>query len=228
MTPEELAAKEAADAAANTPPSWAQTLIDQNADLANRLAAFEESQTIAPVEPVVPPIDDTTWTPTSWEDVASRIDQTAAEKAQAILDAKEAERKAIDEQQRVAAQEIDTYLDNQVTELTKSNSLPAIMNENDPNDPGRLAQRELYGFALSLGTADLKSSYATLDALHKAGKEFDFVKMELVDKSHAQDGANSPVGSSGGGVSNNSVRPDYKTLHNTSLDALAHRFTENS
>ncbi len=205
-------------------PAWAQSLIDQNADMASRLSAFEEK--LQPPEPPAPepePAPDA-WKPNSWDDVASRIDQTAAEKAQAIIDERDATAKATQEQQTAAANEVDQFLDNQVAELTKANQLPAITNENDPNDPGKLAQRELYGFALSLGTADLKTSYNTLDALHKAGKQFDFVKMELVDKNPATAGAQSPVGSSSGGASGTNTRPDYRTLQKLSIEQLAHRF----
>ena len=229
MTPEELAAKEAADAAAaNETPAWAQQLIDQNADLSSRLATFEEAQITPQAEVPQPVQDEDAWKPTSWGDVASRIDETAVEKAQAILDAREADAKAANDQQLAATQEIDKYLDDQVTELTKSNALPTITNENDPNDPGKLAQRELYGFALSMGTADLKSTYNTLDALHKAGKQFDFVKMELVDKGGSLEGQYSPVGSSNGGASSTPNKIDYKTIQNNSLHALADRFKENS
>lgn len=226
MTPEELAAKEAADAAAaSAVPTWAQQLIDQNADLTDRLSAFEDK--LQPPTPTPAPVVDDEWKPTSWGDVDARAEERARKIVEDTLAERENAAKTVNDAQQAAATEVDKYLDSQVAELTKLNSLPAITNENDPNDPGKLAQRELYGFALSLGTADLKSSHNTLDALHKAGKQFDFVKMELVDKAPELMGRNSPVGSSGGGASSGSIRPDYKTLHNTSLDALAHRFTEN-
>lgn len=224
MNPDGTPITPPADPPADTTPAWAQSLIDQNADMASRLSAFEEK--LQPPEPPAPEPEPTpdAWKPNSWDDVASRIDQTAAEKAQAIIDERDATAKATQEQQTAAAQEVDQFLDSQVAELTKANQLPAITNENDPNDPGKLAQRELYGFALSLGTADLKTSYNTLDALHKAGKQFDFVKMEIVDKNPASAGMNSPVGSSSGGASGTSSRPDYKTLQNLSIEQLAHRF----
>ena|SRR3990167_5830025 len=207
---------------ADEPPAWAQSLIDSNADFTSRLEAFEEK--LIPQEPVEPQHQEP-WTPQSWGDVDSR----AEEKAKAIVEQTLAEReqaaKTEAEQANATAAEVDAYLDGQVAELAKDNKLPAIVNENDPNDPGKLAQRELYGFALSLGTADLKTSYNTLDALHKAGKQFDFVKMELVDKNPAGQGAQSPVGSSSAGASGAvPTRPDYKTLSGMSLDALAARF----
>lgn len=204
-------------------PAWAQALIDQNKDLNDRLAGFEEKLTPVVEEPVVEtPTED--WTPKSWADVDARaeekaqqiVEQTLAQKEQAQLSAQQAEQQT--------AQEVDQFLDAQVEELTKANSLPAVVNENDPNDPGKLAQRELYGFALSLGTADLKTSHATLDALHNAGKQFDFVKMELVDKNPAGAGADVPVGSSSSGGAGTSTKPDYKTIHNMSMAALADKF----
>jgi hypothetical protein len=227
MTPEELAAKEAADAAASAVPSWAQQLIDQNADLTDRLSAFEDKlQTPTPTP--APVVDEDEWKPSSWSDVDARAEERARKIVEDTFTERETAAKTASDSQQAAADEVDKYLDSQVTELTKLNALPSITNENDPNDPGRLAQRELYGFALSLGTADLKSSHKTLDALHQAGKQFDFVKMELVDKAPSLMGRNSPVSSSSGGAPSGSIRPDYKTLHNTSLDALAHRFTQNS
>lgn len=209
-------------------PTWAQQLIDQNADLTTRLEAFEEK--ITPPEPPVPdpapPQHEEPWTPKSWTDVDTR----AEEKAKSIVEQTLAERdtaaQAASAAQAAAATEVDQYLDAQVNELTKASQLPAVTNENDPNDPGKLAQRELYGFALSLGTADLKTSHTTLDALHKAGKKFDFVKMELVDANPSMLGANSPVGSSSGGSSTTGTKIDYKDLHNTPIDVLAQRFMQ--
>lgn len=203
-------------------PSWAQNLIDQNADLADRLSTFEER--LQPPEPPVvePPTDE--WKPSSWQDVDARAEEKAKTVIDNTLAEREAEAQASTEAQANAVKEIDTYLDSQVDELTKDSKLPTITNENDPNDPGKLARRELYGFALSLGTTDLKNSHNTLDALHKAGKQFDFVKMELVDKNPSMQGAQSPVGSSSAGASGMPTKVDYKTLHNNSLDALASRF----
>ena len=227
MTPEEQAAADAAkaaeDAKADEVPSWAQQLIDQNADLTTRLESFEEKLT--PVveepaqyqEPITPPV----WKPKSFEEIVEK----AKDETLSVIQEQQAQAKAEQDAQAAAAGEVDSYLDAQIAELAKDNKLPAVTNENDPNDPGKLAQRELYGFALSLGTADLKTSYNVLDSLHKAGKKFDFVKMELVESNPAGAGANSPVGSSSAGASGaTATRPDYATLNKLSLDQLAARF----
>jgi hypothetical protein len=209
-------------------PAWAQSLIDQNADMATRLAAFEE-KIAAPVvdEPVTPQYEEV-WTPKSWSDVDARAEEKAKDIVEQTLAQREAAAKAESDAQAAAANEIDSMLDNQVNELIKTNALPAITDDNDPNDPGKLAQRELYGFALSLGTADLKTSYTVLDNLHKAGKQYDFVKGEIVDKNPASLGAQSPVGSSNSGASGaGPAKMDYKTLHGQSLDQLASRFMSN-
>lgn len=216
---------------ADDTPAWAKQLIDQNADLSSRIDAFEDKITLPPPDPdnqpaPTPPPEPETWQPKSWDDVANRIDETAEQKAQRIVDDRDKATKERQEAATAASQEADQYIDAQVDELTKDNKLPAITNESDPNDPGKLAQRELYGYALSLGTADLKTAFNSLDALHTAGKSFDFVKMELVDKNPAAAGANSPVGSSNAGASGTSTRPDYKMLHNSSLDSLAARFSQ--
>lgn len=226
MTPEEIAAQKASDDAKNEVPAWAQTLIDTTTDFNTRLSAFEEK--LAPPvveEPKTEPQHQEPWTPQSWGDVDERAKELAASEAQRILDERDQAAKSANDAQTAAANEIDQMLDAQVAELTTASKLPAITNENDPNDPGKLAQRELYGFALSLGTADLKTSFNVLDNLHKAGKTFDFVKMELVDKNPASMGANSPVGSSSSGAAGaQPSRPDYKTLYGASLDQLAARF----
>lgn len=213
---------------ADEPPAWAQQLIDQNADLTNRLAAFEEKLP-APVaeEPAVHQEQDA-WTPKSWDDVDARAEEKARHIVEQTLAEREAAVKAEQEAKSATANEIDAMLDNQVNDLIKANSLPPITNENDPNDPGKLAQRELYAFSLSLGTADLKSSFNVLDNLHKAGKQYDFVKMEIVDKNPASLGAQSPVGSSNSGASGATAgKMDYKTLHTLSLDQLASRSMSN-
>lgn len=227
MTPEEIAAQKATDdAKADEIPAWAQQLIDTTTDFNSRLSAFEEKLQAPAIEESVKeePVNNEEWKPNSWSDVDSRAKELAASEAQRIIDEREQAIKEANEQQAKSANEIDQMLDNQVTELTKNKALPEVVNENDPNDPGKLAQRELYGFALSLGTADLKTSFNTLDALHKAGKEFDFVKMELVDRNPAGQGKDIPVGSSNSGNSGVSSKPDYNTIHNASLDQLAARF----
>lgn len=212
------------DPAPDATPAWAQQLIDTQADITSRLEAFEEN--LKPADPpvVTPPPTEDEWKPSSWQDVDSRAEEKARKIVEDTLADRDNQVKTAADEQAAAAAEVDKFLDSQVDELTKANSLPTVTNENDPNDPGKLARRELYGFALSLGTADLKTSFNTLDALHKAGKQFDFVKMELVDKNPALAGASSPVGSSNSGASGTNSRPDYKTIHGMSLNALADRF----
>lgn len=207
-------------------PDWAQQLIDQNADLTTRLSSFEEKLTPPDPTPAPEPVS-YDWEPSSWQDVDTRAEEKAKSIVEQTLAERDAEAKATADAQANSAAEVDKYLDTQVEELTKANQLPAVTNANDPNDPGKLAQRELYGFALSLGTADLKSSYNTLDALHKAGKKFDFVKMELIDSNPSSQGAQSPVGSSNSGTAGSSGI-DYKTLHNNSMDSLVARFNQSS
>ena len=215
-----------ADPPIDETPSWAQQLITQNADFANRLSAFEET-----LKPIVEPELEPTlggWTePKNWQEVETRAEETAQKIVQDTLAERDNQVKAEAEAKAQSEQEVDQYLDAQVEELVKTKRLPTITNDNDPNDPGKLAQRELYGYALSLGTADLKSAYNSLEVLHSANKQFDFVKMELVDKSPNLLGKDSPVGSSNNGNTQTGARPDYKTIHNLSLDALADRFGRN-
>ena len=213
---------------ADEPPAWAQAIIDQNADMATRLAAFEEKLPSPVIEEPAAPQYEEVWTPKSWSDVDARAEEKAKSIVEQTLAEQAASLKAEQDAQTAAANEIDSMLDNQVNELIKTNALPAITDENNPNDPGKLAQRELYGFALSLGTADLKTSHTVLDNLHKAGKQYDFVKGEIVDKNPASLGAQSPVGSSSSGASGaGPAKMDYKTLHGQSLDQLASRFMSN-
>lgn len=211
--------------AQEAPPAWAQQLIDQQADITSRLAAFEETVT-PPAPPAPEPEEQPGWKPSSWDDVDTRAEEKARKIVEDTLAEREATAKTANEQQAAAAAEVDKFLDNQVAELIKDTKLPAVSNENDPNDPGKLAQRELYGFALSLGTADLKTSHATLQALHQAGKKFDFVKMELVDDKPHLLGQQSPVGSSNSGASSSTQKIEYKTIRNNSLQALADRFMQ--
>lgn len=204
-------------------PAWAQQIIDQNTELTTRLSSFEEK--LAPPPPVETPEPVTDeWQPASWQDVDSR----AEEKARKIVEDTLAQRDTAAQQAAddiaANAKKVDEYIDGQIDELVKANKLTAVTNENDPNDPGKLAQRELYGYALSLGTADLKAVHTALDALHGAGKKYDFVKNELIDANPANEGRFSPVSSSSSGSGGVPTRPDYRTLHNNSLDALAARF----
>lgn len=208
-------------------PDWAKQLLDTTSKVNERLDALEEN--IKPEEPPAPSEPEPeppAWQPKSWDDVDARAKEVARQEAEALQAERDKEAQKAAEQDKKTQQEVDQYLDSQVKELRESKFLPEITSTTDPNDPGKLAEKELYGYAMSMGTADLKAVSTSLDALHKAGKAWDFVKNELVDRNPDPAGRSAPVGSSSAGATQTGTGISYKEIHNTSMDGLAQRFLE--
>lgn len=65
------------------------------------------------------------------------------------------------------------YIDNTVGQLRNAGYLPPVANQFDANDPGRQAENELLGYAVSLGSTDLVNAAKELKFRHDAGFRFD-------------------------------------------------------
>ncbi|UOF78680.1 eukaryotic translation initiation factor 3 [Caudoviricetes sp.] len=134
-----------------------------------------------------------TFDPQDWGDVQKFIQDEAQRIAnETITNAvsqQEADRAAEQESMRQA----DFAIDTAITQLTAQGYLPPIANPNDPNDPGKLAQTELFGYAISLGTDNLNAVAPNLYALHQSGYYYDTTKGALVRKGSQTVAAQAPI-----------------------------------
>lgn len=147
------------------------------------------------------------WVPSSekgWNEVFEKAAEIADTKARETLENYLKDQKTQQEQTKAEEARIDQYLDTQVEGLVKDGKIPAIKDENDPNDPGRIARKEIYNLGVEYESTNL-------------------VKMaELRDKFNgkAPAGADAPVGTSTKTTTNNSKGTDYKYIHETSMDKM--------
>lgn len=143
----------------DTPPAWAQGIINDINQLKNATPPAGQQ-----------PQD---WNPNGWQDVDARIEQRAKELVQAGLNEYQAQTQAQGEQAENARRQADSFIDQQITQLTTTGYLPQIGNPADPNDAGRAAQKELFAYALSLGTDNLLNVAPALHTMHQSGYYFD-------------------------------------------------------
>lgn len=187
-----------------------------------RLDEFDNKLTEISVTPT--PEQQEEWKPKTWDDIPKKVEETAAQVVEEKLSEKEKQeqdaRKAEDAKQK----QMDTFIDNQMADLEKNGVLPKIENPGDENDPGRAARRELLGFAGMLGTLDLSKASDVLKELHGAGKTYDpranNMQGAFLRSNATPSGINAPVASSNRPVGNAPNKPDYKTLHNATMDTL--------
>lgn len=148
------------------------------------------------------------WVPSTdkgWNDVFAKAAEIADTKAGEKLEKYLTEQKQIQDQSKAEEARIDQYLDTQIDQLVKDGKIPAIKDEADPNDPGRVARKELYNLGVEYESTNLAKMADLRDKLN--------------GKSPA--GADAPVGSSTKTTtSNNKSTPDYKYIHESSMDKM--------
>ena len=115
--------------------------------------------------------------------------------------------------------------DDMESALQSEGHLPSIINSNDRNDPGRVARRELYGYAAKLGTTDLRAvATGPLAQFHQQGKMYDPISDSMLDYSQPQPGASAPIGSSTATTGFQTNTPSYADIHKArSFDELRAR-----
>lgn len=199
-----------------TPTTYTQEQV-------NQLIASIQAGTPAPAAAPAAPVAPAPWEPQSWGDVETRIQAEAQRLVQQGLTTAQAQVAAqVDEaeKQRVAA---DQFLDGQVASLEKSGLLPAVVNQNDSNDPGRLARQELYSYALALGTDNLAAVAPTLAAHHASGYFYDRNQNKLIRRGSQTAAAQAPIAGAGpvGGPTAPSTGPSLRDLQTKDLYTLA-------
>lgn len=235
MNPEQQPTTPAAPAPAapadNTPPEWAQALVEQTQRLTEQNEALqaEVASLKTPPAPTPEPTDPyKDWHPKSWSDVPRTAEQIAEEKARTVvneeLEAREAARKEAEEAANNARKEVDDELDKAEAELIKGGLLPAVTNDKDPSDPGKVARKELYGLAYKFQTTDLHAVAQQMKANHDAGIKYDPETDSYLKVNTPPAGSYAPVGSSSAATGPSSGKPTYKDIHEAkSLYELAAR-----
>lgn len=134
--------------------------------------------------PVVPNQQPQTGEPAKKYDEWGAVFDDVDKRAQAIVDAKFAEAEQQREQNTNAVnqqeQQNQQYIDNTVNQLRQAGYLPAVTNQFDANDQGKLAENELLGYAISLGSTDLVSAARELKFRHDAGFKYDYASKGFV------------------------------------------------
>lgn len=103
-------------------------------------------------------------------------------------------------------QEFNNRIDAELATLRKNGKLPEIKDPNNPNDPGRMAERQLLEAALNNKTSSMYEAYA----IH-----FNW------DKQPA--GADAPIGGmTGGDVGSSADSYSYEDIHGSSFNKIAH------
>lgn len=189
-----------------------------------RISGLEEKLT-AP-EPEPEPETASGWTPKSWDDIPKLVEEKGKEIAEQTIAEREKAAREAEEARAAEIKQIDEEFDRQLEELEGRGIIPKIIDANDPNDPGRMARKELFGRAAMLKTVDLKSVGEDLHQLHEAGLTYDPTVNKIIRSQPNLAGMNSPVGSSSSrGYYGTKPGVSYKELHEArSMDELVERF----
>lgn len=178
-------------------------------------------------EPTVLPQDDLDELdknpPKSWRSVTDRSREVAREEYERIEHEKQEEQQEVAKAQEEARKVIDKEFDDALSAMEKAGELPPITNKDDVNDLGRVARRELFGYAAVLGTTNLKEINSALRREHERGYTFDVETGTFLRNRTSGLGQNVPIANSNNRGSNAPRTLSYKELHNTSLDTLADR-----
>lgn len=223
----------------NTPPAWAQALIDNVAEvhrtnqaLAQRFEELDDPNTQPPGPPAPAPNPDDKYAgfkPGDWPDIPRKAEEIATEVVQRELTARDQAAQEASERASAARRQADQALDAKVTELEAGGIIPKVVNAADPNDPGRLAQRELYSRALYENTDDLARVANDIKFYHEKGFKWDVQNNRWLEVNRPPAGMYAPVGSSGagaagGGGGGGTNKPSYQEIHGArSLTELAQR-----
>jgi hypothetical protein len=142
---EEAPKEEPKEEPAPDPEKIAQEVQKEFADkILNAIGITPEEEKKAEEEGLVAPWVKEGRTPKSYEEVA----EWGAEVAEHKRSLKEAEVQKQQEEQKKTQEETNKkwndYWDSQIEDLRSQGKLPKIENADDPNDPGRVAQRDLF------------------------------------------------------------------------------------
>lgn len=159
-------------------PDWAQDVIDAAQALQN------------------PQGDDWPDRPQTWGGLRQYMHQAAQEIASAQIQQWQADQaQAAQNAAAITSAENQRY-DMAEAQLQQIGLLPAVTNPGDPNDPGRLAKRELYGYTIAMGgqgPENLMPAATALKALHDSGVYFDVQQNKLIRRGSQSAAAQAPI-----------------------------------
>ena len=180
-----------------------------------------------PTKPEEPP----KWQPKSWDEFPKLAEETARKvAAETIKQTIETNAKARQDAQKQADDQqarMDTEWDSDLADLEKDKVIPLVTKPDDPNDPGRVARKEVFGLGIKYNTPDIKGMATLRKQLNDAGYsvvvEKETNQVNIVKTQSTPWGQSAPVGSSSR-TTDGSGKPDYKTIHLNSMDQLKRRF----
>lgn len=139
------------------------------------------------------PGDDWPDRPTTWGGLRKTTEQIALEKAQEVLKGHLEQQAQAENEKRAQLAQGEAELNAMEDQLRQYQMLPPIVNPLDPNDAGLLAQRELEGFAASMGTSNLWAAASSLKAHHDQGYYYDNTRRSLVRRGSQTAAAHAPI-----------------------------------
>lgn len=167
--------------------------------------------------------------PEHWSDMRREQAETARriarEEAESLLTEREKSSQAkIDEQNKIQ-ESINADYDAQLAKLEQEGILPAMVDSENKEDPGRLARKEVVAVAIQMKTTDLLAAGELVKEMHEVGKTFDTGAKKWLRTKTSEANQNVPVGSSSATGANTPAGLDWKTIQNArSLDEIAAKF----
>lgn len=216
-------------APADEVPSWAKQFMGSIDERLNKFegALQEEPAGDQPIGAPAPPAQSelAARNPQGWEDVDKYVSEKIQQGVQQGIEGFTNNLHQQNEQAQQAEAKVNQELDAAVDALQSEGLIPAIQNDNDRNDPGRVYRRELYGAAAKLGTTNLREvALLTLKPLHDQGKLYDPISDSVIDYNAPVPGANAPIGSSTTSTGFGPQVPTYEQIHKArSLSELRER-----
>lgn len=209
------------------PEDTSAKVMDMLTDINENLTGMQEriddieGKVTAPPTTTPEQKEEPAWKPNTWDDIPKVAEEKAKDIVEKAFKQREEQANEANEAKRKETEKIEGEINSQVEALEKANRLPAIKDESDPNDPGRAARRELFGFAAKMQTTDLQAAAEALENLHKSGIHYDF-KTNKYLKNAENPGKYTPIGSSSRSSGSFNEGPDYNTIHKArSLSELA-------
>ena len=164
-----------------------ENVTGQLSQFEERLGAFEK-----PAEPTTPV---TTEAPKSWDEVYATAEKKAEDKFNSLLEDQKKETETAQAAEADRNKQIDTAINNQIAELEANKAIPVIVDDNNPEDPGRVARMELFGLAAKRKSIDLIGFNEDLRIAHEAGYTFSPQLGRYIKSGTQPSGADAPISS---------------------------------
>jgi len=208
---------------------------DSLGGITERLGTLEEKLQPPKEEPKMPPHEEPPkegeegYQPETWDQVKKDTEETAKETAERVYkENEEKKQKEREERKRIREDEkaqIDKNFDDQLTQLETEGELTPIKEDNK-DDAGKVERRKIFVRANNLDTTNLVAVGKEIKQMKKQGLDFDVETGQFIRMNQPNPGQNAPIGSSSNRTSNASNKPTYEEIHNTSMDELARRASE--